>query len=68
MNPVDQLTLAIVVTALIMIFTYWKTITSQQIPKEKKIVIYVITVLIPILGLILFFVFKNNKGKAVTAS
>jgi hypothetical protein len=68
MNPVDQLTLAIVVTALIMIFTYWKTITSQQIPKEKKIVIYVISVLIPILGLILFFVFKNNKGKAVTAS
>jgi hypothetical protein len=67
MNPIDQLTLAIVVTALIMIFTYWKTITSKQIPKEKKIVIYVITVLIPILGLILFFVFKNNKGKAVTA-
>lgn len=63
MNPIDKLTTFLVATALIMIFTYWKTITSKQISKDHKTMIYVVTFLLPIIGLILCFVYETKDGQ-----
>jgi hypothetical protein len=65
MDAVDTLNILVIVTALMIVFTYWKTITSQYIRKDQKIMICILTIIVPIVGFILYFIY-NNKGKAAT--
>jgi RsiW-degrading membrane proteinase PrsW (M82 family) len=62
MDPMNKLTIAIVVSLVIIVFTIWKTKTSRNIPENNKVAIYVWSVLVPIVGLLLFL-YRNNKDK-----
>jgi hypothetical protein len=58
----NTLTFFLVVSILMVVFTYWKTITSD-LSKDRKLALYIITFIAPIIGLILFFVFKKHHSR-----
>lgn len=61
----NTLIIAVFLTAVVMIFTYWKTITSGM-SKDRKLALYIITFVMPVLGLMLYFVFEKQNKKEVS--
>jgi Zn-dependent protease with chaperone function len=58
----NTLTFFLVVSIAMVVFTYWKTITSD-LSRDRKLALYIITFIAPIIGLILFFVFKKQYSR-----
>ncbi len=60
----DTLTFVLVASLLVIVYTYYRTMRSGM-SKDRKIAVYVVSIIIPILGLILFFVFNRNRDRAI---
>ncbi len=60
MTPVAKLTVALIASLLVMGWIIFKTYTSG-FSKDRKIVVYIITLLMPLVGLIIYLIFRRHS-------
>jgi hypothetical protein len=60
----NTLMIAGIVSALLILFTIYKTATSS-LSQDRKIAVYITTLLAPIIGFIMYFIFmRYSRDKA----
>lgn len=61
------LPIAFLISLAIIVFTIYRTSKSTRISGDAKIVLYIMAVIAPIIGLILYFILDRNKDRDVRA-
>jgi|GEM_PF-4441214 len=61
------LNIVLALSIAIIVFTYWKTINSS-FSRDRKIALYIVTLIIPVLGLMLYFIFRAGEKRGSASS
>ena len=62
MDPQTEITLWLV-ASLIVIVWVWVITSRSSLTKDRKLVVYVVTFFVPVVGVLLYFYFRRYQAK-----